>query len=120
LAQRVFNSYTKAYNKRYGRTGTLFEGPYKVIRIARPAHLLHLCRYIHANPVKDGLVAEVEQWPHSNYLEWVGLRLGTLFDRAFVREHFPSPESYAAFVQDYLREKKLPREIAAYLQAWEA
>ena len=120
LAQRVFNSYTKAYNKRYERSGTLFEGPYRVIQIDRPAHLLHACRYIHANPVKDGLVAEIEQWPYSNYLEWVELRPGTLVDRAFVRAHFTSPESYVAFVHDYLREKKLPQEIAGYLRAWEA
>ena len=31
LPQRVFNSYSKAYNKRYDHSGTLFEGPYKVI-----------------------------------------------------------------------------------------
>ena len=76
LPQRVFNSYTKAFNKRYERSGTLFEGPYKVIQIERPAHLVHLCRYIHANPVKDGLVDEIEQWPYSNYLEWVELHVG--------------------------------------------
>jgi hypothetical protein len=59
----VFNGYAKAYNKRYERSGTLFEGPYRVIQIDRPAHLLHLCRYIHANPVEDGLVAGIGQWP---------------------------------------------------------
>ena len=116
----MFNSYSKAFNKRFERSGTLFEGPYKAIEIERPAHLLHLCRYIHANPVKDGLVEEIEQWPYSNYLEWVELRPGTLVDRAFVREHFKTPESYAAFVQDYVREKKLPREIGGYLRAWDA
>jgi putative transposase len=30
LSQRVFNSYSKAYNKRYQHSGTLFEGPYRV------------------------------------------------------------------------------------------
>jgi putative transposase len=59
LPQRVFNSYTKAFNKRYGRSGTLFEGNYKALAVEEDAHLLHLCRYIHANPVKDGFVADV-------------------------------------------------------------
>ena len=71
LPQRVFNSYSKAYNKRYGHSGTLFEGAYRAKPIAHTAHLLHLCRYIHANPVKDGLVAEPGDWPYSNYLEWI-------------------------------------------------
>jgi hypothetical protein len=65
LPQRVFNSYSKAYNKRLERTSTPFEGPYQVIHIEEESHLLHLCRYTHANPVKDGLMAQLEEWPYS-------------------------------------------------------
>lgn len=115
LCQRVFNCYSKAYNKRYGHSGTLFGGPYHVKPVADSAHLLHLCRYIHANPVKDGLVACPEDWPYSNYPEWAGLRAGTLVDREFVRDHFPIPGEYEMFVRDYLRTRKLPQEIMDYL-----
>jgi REP element-mobilizing transposase RayT len=119
LSQRVFNSYTKAYNKRYGHSGTLFEGNYRVILVENEAHLLHLCRYIHANPVEHGLVTDLAEWPYSNYLEWIGERNGTLVDRDFVREHFPSPQSYREFVLDYLLRRELPEELEAYLGAWE-
>jgi hypothetical protein len=115
----VFNSYSKAYNKRYGHSGTLFEGPYRVKLIFHNAHLLHLCRYIHANPVKDGLVSEPGDWPYSNYLEWIGQRDGTLVDRHFVQAHFNPPIRYVEFVMDYLRTRKLLPEIAAYLQSLE-
>jgi REP element-mobilizing transposase RayT len=116
LPQRVFNSYTKAFNKRYDRTGTLFEGPYKAIHVDQDRYLLHLCRYIHANPVKHGLVPDLEQWPYSNYLEWIGARNGKLVDRAFVREQFPVPEGYRQFILDYLSElDKLPVGIEDYL-----
>jgi REP element-mobilizing transposase RayT len=104
LPQRVFNSYSKAYNKRFDHTGTLFEGPYQVIHIEEESHLLHLCRYIHANPAKDDLVSQLEEWSYSNYPEWMELRLGTLVDRDFVRSHFPTPELYKAFVWAYLKE----------------
>jgi len=119
LPQRVFNSYSKAYNKRYEHSGTLFEGNYRVTLVENEAHLLHLCRYIHANPVKHGLVIDLMEWPYSNYLEWVGERNGTLVDRDFVREHFVSPQSYQEFVLDYLIERKLPKELETYLSAWE-
>ena len=119
LPQRVFNSYTKAYNKQYDRSGTLFQGPYQVIHVDEQTYLLHLCRYIHANPVKDGLVSELEGWPYSNYLEWVGLRAGTLVDRDFIRGHFSRPDSYRAFVLDYLEERKLPQALDGYLGRWE-
>ena len=119
LPQRVFNSYTKAFNKRYGRSGTLFEGPYKVIHVQEQRYLLHVCRYIHANPVKDGIISNLENWPFSNYLEWVGLRSGTLVDRAFVQEYFPDPKRYRDFVLEYLRERALPEKVDAYLGRWE-
>jgi putative transposase len=118
LPQRVFNSYSKAYNKRYEHNGTLFESPYKAIQIERESHLLHLCRYIHANPVKDGLVCHPEEWPYSNYPEWMGLRSGKLVDRAFVEVHFPSPADYQAFVRDYLVECRLLEDVEKHLKAW--
>jgi hypothetical protein len=66
-------------------------------------HLLHLCRSIHGNPVKDGLVADPADWPYSNYQEWTGQRNGSLYDPAFVRANFPSSEDYRAFVFADLR-----------------
>lgn len=120
LAQRVFNSYTKAFNKMYSRTGTLFEGRYKAKAIEEEAHLLHLCRYIHANPVKNGLTNEVTSWPYSNYHEWIGARPGTLVDRGFVQDMFPDIEQYVRFVQDYLQFRRLPEELASYLDDLEA
>jgi len=120
LPQRVFNSYSKAYNKRYDHSGTLFEGNYRVVHVEKESHLLHLCRYIHANPVKDGLVVDAADWPYSNYLEWVGERAGTLVDRDFVRANFPPPKSYQSFVLDFLAKKRLPEELESHLRAWES
>jgi REP element-mobilizing transposase RayT len=100
---RLSVSYTKAVNKRFGRVGVLFQGPFKGKPIRDSNHLLHLCRYIHANPVKDGLVSDPADWPYSNYLEWIGEKPGDLIDRDFVQTHFPDPQEYEEFVLDYLK-----------------
>lgn len=116
LAQRVFNSYTKALNRRYGRSGTLFEGPYKAVHVDESVYLLHLCRYIHANPVRHGRVSDVEGWLYCNYPEWTGTRSGTLVDWAFVEQHFPVAGSYRKFVLDYLSGlDRPPAGLEAYL-----
>jgi len=115
LAQLVFNSYVKAYNKRYHHSGTLFEGPYNARIIDNESYLLHLCRYIHANPVKDGLVEKLEEWPYSNYLEWIGRRAGTLVNNEFIFDYFQTPGEYEAFVQDYLLYRQLPEGLV-YLE----
>jgi len=106
LPQRVFNSYSKAYNKRYGHSGTLFEGPYKAIRVVQESHLLHLCRYIHANPVKHGFVDHLDDWPYSNYPEWMGARSYALVDRVFIAAYFPTVAAYRDFVLDYLQVRR--------------
>jgi REP element-mobilizing transposase RayT len=113
LPQRVFNSYSKAFNNWFDHSGTLFEDNYKVILLENPSHLLHLCRYIHANPVIHGLAKEPEDWPYSNYLEWIGRRNGTLFDSDFVRENFGGHENYRQFLMDLLTGKdELPEALS--------
>ena len=118
LPQRVFNSYSKAYNKTYQHSGTLFEDNYHVVPILSESHLLHLCRYIHGNPVKDGMATHPVEWPYSNYPEWIGLRDGTLVDRAFVGAHFHTPAEYRRFVDVYLADRQLP-DVLGYVRQFE-
>lgn len=117
--QKLSISYTKAINKRFERVGSLFQGAYQVKPITNSKHLLHLCRYIHANPVKDELIDDPEEWPYSNYLEWIGKRDGKLIDRDFVQSQFPDSKEYRSFVLDYLRSRDLPEDIRLYLNSLE-
>lgn len=112
----LFNGYVQAVNNQKNRSGTLFEGRFKHKLVAREEYLIHLCRYIHANPVKAGLVTRLEEWPYSNYLEWINQRPGTLVDHDFVDAYFPKRQSYTEFVLDYLRgDDTLPKDIQNYL-----
>jgi len=117
LPQRVFNSYTKAFNNTYGHTGTLFETRFKAKSIETDEYLRHLCRYIHANPVKDGIALSPDLWVYSNYQEWIGARPGTLVDRGFIQEFFPNIDQYKAFVADYLTGRNdMPKGLQTYLE----
>ncbi len=115
LPQFVFNSYSKAYNKMYLHTGTLFEGRFRAKAIQTTSHLLHLCRYIHGNPVKDGLVAEPGDWHYSNYLEWIEERPGRLVDRDFIKEQFSGSEEYKKFLDEYLKTFYLPDDVQKHI-----
>ena len=117
--QKLIISYTKAINKRFERVGALFQGAYKAKRIESEMHLIHLCRYIHTNPVKDGLVDSVEDWLFSNYLEWIGQRDGSLVKQEFVKNHFPDPGDYASFVNDFITTRYLPDEMMGFLDEFE-
>jgi putative transposase len=115
FVQAVFNSYTKAFNKMYRRSGTLFEGPFRALHVAKDEYLVHLCRYVHRNPLEAGLVTSLDDWPYSNYLEWIGRRDGALVDRRFVRGYFASPEEYTRFVVEVAPPKWMERAVRPLL-----
>jgi putative transposase len=108
LPQRVFGSYTQAYNKAYHEVGTLFQGRFQARLVDTERYLRHLCRYIHSNPVKHGIAESPDSWPYSNYQAWIEDRLARHADRQFVAEFFGSPTQYAAFVQAYLADHMTP------------
>ncbi len=111
--QRLFNSYTQAFNKQQGRSGTLFQGRAKSVWVDTGEYILHLCRYIHLNPVEAGLAAHPAEWPYSNYLEWVAGRTGTLVNRSFVQTYFPTAADYEAFVMNEIK-PSLEQKLQAY------
>jgi putative transposase len=97
--QHLFNSYTQAFNIQQGRSGTLFGGRVKSKLIFENDYLFQITRYIHLNPVRAGLVTRPEDWPFSNYREFIGMRKGLLFDAEFFETQFGSPEEYRSFVE---------------------
>jgi putative transposase len=113
--QAVFNVYTKAFNTKYKLSGTLFEGPFKAIKVDRTEYLLHLCRYIHRNPLDANMVVKPEQWDYSNYAEFIGKRNGALVDREFVKINFGTYEAYEDFVMNYVPPEKTQKELRHYL-----
>jgi REP element-mobilizing transposase RayT len=113
--QTVFNSYVQALNIQQHRTGTLFEGRFKHKCVDNWDYLITLCRYIHLNPVKAGLVTNPEEWVYSNYQDWIGVRDGALVDKVFVKDHYPDPEDYQIFINDKVDELKSHEKINKYL-----
>jgi len=96
---RLSLSYTKAINKRFQRSGVLFQGPFQSLHVDEAAYLLNLSRYIHLNPVKAGLVQRAEDWEFSSYQEYVELRRGTLPQHRALQQQVGGSTAYQAFVE---------------------
>ena len=99
-------SYTKAMNKRYDRVGALFQGGYRSKHVGQNDYLVHLSRYIHLNPVMDGLVERPEDWRFSSYQEYIGLRNGTFPRPEIVVTQFRSGDDYREFVESYVADDR--------------
>lgn len=68
-----FNSYAKAINKAYQRTGSLFENRFGRIEVNSNRYFLALIHYIHRNPQRHGFVEDFRTYPYSSYQDLRGL-----------------------------------------------
>lgn len=64
----VGSRYAFYFNRRYRRTGTLWEGRHKASLVQDDRYFLVCSRYIELNPVAAGMVEEPEAYPWSSYL----------------------------------------------------
>jgi putative transposase len=67
LMQSVGRQYVQYINKRYQRTGTLWEGRYKSSLVQAEPYLLRCYRYIELNPVTAGMVEKPDEYIWSSY-----------------------------------------------------
>ncbi len=82
--------YSMYFNKKYQRTGALFEGPYKSVQIKDEARLLHPTRFLHRSP------------GYSSYPEYVGLKETSWVKPKAVLSFFGKETgSYKDFVEKY-------------------
>jgi hypothetical protein len=63
----LFNAYTQAINKKFNRTGGLFEKPFERKLITSDTYLKNVIYYIHNNPVQHGFVKQMGLYPWSSY-----------------------------------------------------
>ena len=100
----LLSSYTKAINKRVGRSGSLFRSKTKAkngwidgfvtvngrnkeqIFRSDNDYALRCFYYIHHNPVKANLVLKATDWEFSSARDYGGLRQGTLCNAALATD----------------------------------
>ncbi len=101
FVRRLQQSYAQAINKRYQRSGPLFHERFQHVHVHSERYQILLCRYIHVNPRKDGLVADLREWPFSNDLEFIEARKGELLPPGYRERFFKTAKEYEEFVAGY-------------------
>lgn len=89
----LFNAYTKAINKMYNRTGSLFQEHLKRKEIKTDDYLKNLILYIHLNPLSHEVFENFENYPHSSYKAMI-LTKPTLLKREEVIALFEDVENF--------------------------
>ena len=106
VMRRLLTGYAQDYNRRHKRHGHLFQNRYKSILCEEEPYLLELIRYIHLNPLRAGIVKDLEglrSYKYSGHAVLMGTQSHECQDRDYVLEHFgkktgPASRRYCRFV----------------------
>lgn len=108
--QDLGRRYVRWFNRRHGRSGTLWEGRFRSSLIEADRYLLACQRYIESNPVRAGMVAAAADWPWSSHRHHVGLVADPLVQPhatvwALGNTPFERESAYAALFDEVARQQ---------------
>lgn len=118
LLNKILTSYSSYFNKKYKRTGRLFEGTFKAIHITEDNYLKYLLSYIHLNPVKlidskwkeNGIKDKnnakkyLSDYSYSSYLDYTGVERieEKILDRKVFPRYFSGIKDFEVFIDEWL------------------
>ena len=105
LMKSLLTSYSRYFNKKYNRSGPLFESRYKATNIDSDSYLHHISRYIHLNS-KNWSSYSFSSLPYysgNSNAEWVKPQK--------ILDLFKDKNEYLSFVADYEENKLMIDEL---------
>lgn len=105
IMQNINTIYTVHINRKYRRSGYLFQGRFKGLVVDKDEYLVTLSRYIHLNPVRANIGQKPEEYRWSSYNAYTDNKLrDSLVDTAdtlsyFSEKHSEAAKRYKAFVE---------------------
>jgi putative transposase len=116
--QKVITAYVMYYNKKYQRSGSLFEGKFKAEYASDDRYLKYLFSYIHLNPTKlvepkwkktgiqnkPKVIEYLEKYQYSSYLDYLGVgrREKVIMDRNKFPDYFPNKNNFKKEIFEWI------------------
>jgi len=123
LMRRLLTGYAVSYNRRHRRHGQLFQNRYKSIICQEDAYLHELVRYIHLNPLRAKIVAdlkELNRYPYSGHSALMGKEKRQWQDVEYVLGFFgknirDARKKYLAYVEKGIAMGRRPELVGGGL-----
>jgi REP element-mobilizing transposase RayT len=116
VMRRLLTSYAQRFNRRHKRCGHLFQNRYKSILCEEEPYFLELLRYIHLNPLRAGILIELnalKSYKYSGHATLMGTMSYEWQDIDYVFNYFGKIRSvvrwkYEKFVADGVHQGSRP------------
>ena len=121
--RRFLTGYAISFNRRHRRHGHLFQNRYKSIVCEEDAYFRELVRYIHLNPLRAHLVADLvalDRYPWSGHATLLGLHARPWQDRDYVLAWFGQSQraairTYRTYVEEGIGQGRRPELVGGGL-----
>lgn len=116
--QKLSTSYSMYYNKKYKRTGSLFEGKFKSEHIDKDRYFKYLFSYVHLNPIKliqkdwkeigiknkKKAIEYLNSYEYSSYLDFIGEKRiqNIILNIESFPKYFPNKKSFMKEIFEWL------------------
>lgn len=116
LMRRLLTGYAVSFNRKYKRHGQLFQNRYKSIICQEDAYLTELVRYIHLNPLRAGLVPDIDSlnvYPYCGHSVILGKMKREWQDEKYVLAYFgrkigSARNKYLSYVEEGIAQGRRP------------
>ena len=129
--QKLGTGYTRYFNNKYQRVGSLFQGTFKAALVNDEAYLKYLLAYI--NVINPGELAEpnlketgiksvekitrfVDGFLWGTHQEYSEKRESIIIEKGLLDEFFPDGRKYRQFIEDVLESKKWRKAQSLFLE----
>ncbi|HIP52232.1 MAG TPA: hypothetical protein EYG94_09120 [Campylobacterales bacterium] len=104
---RVLNStYSRYFNKKYGRNGSLWEGRYKSTFMEDVSYAFYFIRYMENLPKLAGITSELRSYHYSTYRQFIGLdECLTCIESSIIFKRFNTIEEIKVFFTSMLKKE---------------
>jgi putative transposase len=118
MMRELGRRYTCYFNRRYLRTGTLWEGRFRSCLVETARYVIACYRYIELNPVRPGMADEPATYPWSSHSANIGKRTDPLVTphAQYLALGLEPQTRYRAYAE-LVREALQPSEITAIRKA---
>jgi putative transposase len=123
MMQWIGRHYVPYFNRKYHRSGTLWQGRYRATVIDAAQYLMLCCRFIEHYPVHIGLAAHPADYPWSSYMHHIGARAdGMITDHALYwalgNTPFDREAGYKTLAEHTLSDAEFSALSVALLKGW--
>lgn len=107
---KVGTSFTNFFNKKYNRSGRLFQGPYKTIHVNDNNYLLWLSGYVNGN-VEIHRIEKTKNYKWSSFNSFIEKgRNEILNDKDIILSQFKNSRDYKIFVDEVIKDSRKRKE----------